>query len=410
MDIKKICAALCACVVCLCAAGCSKDSKESSSVTESKANVSTADNADSAKSEDSKCDESDTDSKVLNEQGELIKKTAAIFDGDYTLKTTCTEADGSKQEVVRAKKGGNIYLKVTSDIGTSGFIYVDGAGYDYDNVTGVYHKSDVTELDGVLESIVKQNLPRTYGHINSDEADDFDIEEYTYTGDTYITAIDLYFDKSDGSLKKYTQTFTIEGSDDTVSEYTVDELSGDADASLFDVSQATSLVAFDSMSEDQRLGYCQGILNKAGVTTDDLSAGGYQTDDLKTISYDSFVSLVYTYGYKPAQGLATDVAALKRNGLEVSCVNLSCGYYEPHTDNEYTILADLCKCYRFVRHIICCHKETSTHIPETERKPFPGYYELFVPAGYSEKDYIRLSKEYRSEFTKTSKTSHKNKL
>ena len=90
MDIKKICAALCACVVCLCAAGCSKDSKESSSATESKANVSTADNADSAKSEDSKGDESDADSKVLNEQGELITKTAAIFDGDYTLKTTCT--------------------------------------------------------------------------------------------------------------------------------------------------------------------------------------------------------------------------------------------------------------------------------------------------------------------------------
>ena len=43
---------------------------------------STADNADSAKSEDSKGDESDADSKVLNEQGELIKKTAAIFDGD----------------------------------------------------------------------------------------------------------------------------------------------------------------------------------------------------------------------------------------------------------------------------------------------------------------------------------------
>lgn len=74
MDIKKICAALCACVVCLCAAGCSKDSKDSSSATESKSNVSTADNADSAKSEDSKGDESDADSKVLNEQGELIKK------------------------------------------------------------------------------------------------------------------------------------------------------------------------------------------------------------------------------------------------------------------------------------------------------------------------------------------------
>ena len=93
-------------MVCLCAAGCSKDSKESSSVTESKANVSTADNADSAKSEDSKGDESDADSKGIERAGvSLLKKTAAIFDGDYTLKTTCTEADGSKQEVVRAKKG-----------------------------------------------------------------------------------------------------------------------------------------------------------------------------------------------------------------------------------------------------------------------------------------------------------------
>ena len=79
----------------LCAAGCSKDSKDSSSATESKANVSTADNADGEKSEDSKGNESDADSKVVNEQGELITKTAAIFDGDYTLKTTCTEADGS---------------------------------------------------------------------------------------------------------------------------------------------------------------------------------------------------------------------------------------------------------------------------------------------------------------------------
>ena len=72
--------------------------------------------------------------------------------------------------------------------------------------------------------------------------------------------------------------------------------------------------------------------------------------------------------------------------------------------------ADLCKCYRFVRHIICCHKETSTHIPETERKPFPGYYELFGPAGYSEKDYIRLSEEKYMGHTKTTKTSSKNKF
>ena len=67
------------------------------------------------------------------------------------------------------------------------------------------------------------------------------------------------------------------------------------------------------------------------------------------------------YGYHPASGLSTDVHTLKARGLSVSCINLSCGYYEPHTDREYTIWEDLCKCYRFVRHIVCCHKSASPH-------------------------------------------------
>ena len=289
--------------MCLCAAGCSKSSDESSKTADSKtSSVSAADKNDSEKPAESTSDDSaDEDSKVVNEQGELITKTAALFDGDYTLKTTCTDSDGTVQTVERAKKGSDIYLKVTSDIGVSGFIYVDGTGYDYDNVTGVYHKTDVTELDGVIESIVKQDLPRTYGHIDDSDAEEYDVEEYTYTGDTYITVIDLYFDKADGSLKKYKQTYSVEGADDKVSEYTVDKLADNADGVSFDVTEATNLVNFDEMTEDQRLGYCQGIFNKAGVTTDDLSSGGYQTDDLKTISYDGFVELVYTYGFKPAQ-------------------------------------------------------------------------------------------------------------
>ena len=82
----------------------------------------------------------------------------------------------------------------------------------------------------------------------------------------------------------------------------------------------------------------------------------------------------------------------------------------PHTDNEYTVVADLCKCYRFVRHIICCHKGISMHIPEAGKKTFPGYYELFGLTGYSEEDYIRLSEEKYMGHTKTTKTSSKNKF
>ena len=64
------------------------------------------------------------------------------------------------------------------------------------------------------------------------------------------------------------------------------------------------------------------------------------------------------FGYCPQAGMMTDVEALRGNGLSVSCINLSCGYYEPHTDNEFTVKEDLMNCLYFVRHII----ETCTKV------------------------------------------------
>lgn len=58
------------------------------------------------------------------------------------------------------------------------------------------------------------------------------------------------------------------------------------------------------------------------------------------------------FGYKPTHGLMTDVATLKSNGMKCSAVNLSCGYYEPHTDHEFTDVAELVNCLDFVQHII----------------------------------------------------------
>lgn len=59
-----------------------------------------------------------------------------------------------------------------------------------------------------------------------------------------------------------------------------------------------------------------------------------------------------TWGYKESYGLMTDVEALRENGVKVSCINMSCGYYEPHTDREFTSKQDLEKCYTFVCHLI----------------------------------------------------------
>lgn len=50
--------------------------------------------------------------------------------------------------------------------------------------------------------------------------------------------------------------------------------------------------------------------------------------------------------------MMTDIQVLKENGLAVSCINLSCGYYEPHTDHEFTVKKDLLNCLRLVEHII----------------------------------------------------------
>ena len=58
------------------------------------------------------------------------------------------------------------------------------------------------------------------------------------------------------------------------------------------------------------------------------------------------------YGYKPTHGLITDVATLKERGLSVCALNISCGYYQPHTDTEFTVKAELKNSLNFVCHII----------------------------------------------------------
>jgi putative aminopeptidase FrvX len=59
-----------------------------------------------------------------------------------------------------------------------------------------------------------------------------------------------------------------------------------------------------------------------------------------------------SWGYRESDGMMTDVEALAEAGVSVSCINLSCGYYNPHTDCEFTHKPDLEKCWAFVCHLI----------------------------------------------------------
>lgn len=79
------------------------------------------------------------------------------------------------------------------------------------------------------------------------------------------------------------------------------------------------------------------------------------------------------WGYKEETGLMTDVETLKENGLAVSAVNMSCGYYNPHTDEEITNKRDLEKCWKFVQHIIEDCTEVYPH--EASENYKYGFYE-----------------------------------
>ena len=67
------------------------------------------------------------------------------------------------------------------------------------------------------------------------------------------------------------------------------------------------------------------------------------------------------FGYHLEEGMMTDVLTLKENGLGVSAVNMSCGYYDPHSDHEFTVKRDLLNCLTFVEHIIENCTETYQH-------------------------------------------------
>ena len=83
------------------------------------------------------------------------------------------------------------------------------------------------------------------------------------------------------------------------------------------------------------------------------------SDLITNISYSELCSEKFLeevepekWGYREENGLMTDVLTLKENGLGVSCINVSCGYYNPHTDEEVTVKKDLMKSLTFIEHII----------------------------------------------------------
>ena len=77
------------------------------------------------------------------------------------------------------------------------------------------------------------------------------------------------------------------------------------------------------------------------------------------------------FGYKVTNGLQTDVVTLKEKGLKVCAINMSCGYYNPHQENEMTRFDELKNCLALCKHIIQTLTEVQPHTYE-RRSIFGG--------------------------------------
>ena len=88
-------------------------------------------------------------------------------------------------------------------------------------------------------------------------------------------------------------------------------------------------------------------------------------DDLADISKE--------YGRQETSGAMTDVLELAEKGVGIACINMSCGYYNPHTAKEFTVVSELQETLDFVLDICTKMTERYEHT-YTYSRPYGGYY------------------------------------
>lgn len=121
------------------------------------------------------------------------------------------------------------------------------------------------------------------------------------------------------------------------------------------------------------------------IQADRRNGGDLITDISGAICSEEFLRdiqpLMDRHGYKETSGLMTDVETLADKGVGISCINLSCGYYDPHTDHEYTKIDELYNALGFVWGIL---KTLDKVYPHTRPAPdWSGWYDRYMWPGYS---------------------------
>lgn len=108
--------------------------------------------------------------------------------------------------------------------------------------------------------------------------------------------------------------------------------------------------------------------------------------------------LLIKYSRTQSDGLFTD--ALSFSSLNISCFNMSCGYYNPHTNNEYVKISEIEETLEFCKEIAeTCTKKyihtkqaPVTHTPTYYQREFNDWEDDFYPNYYG-KSYFNNPKK-----------------
>lgn len=242
--------------------------------------------------------------------GEYIMKAYKLLKSErYSVKITYTDPDGFMTDIYRVVDGDNYYEQRTNSLGESGSICIGENSYDYDKLCGIYRRRDEGRPESLIETVIDQALPATDINKDPNESAKYAVEEYTYTGDTYITVMDFYFDKVTGLPVKYTTRYVVEeeNGDEGMTEIrTINEIiaedsdsavtdgeTAEIDRSVFDTSFIDKLTDFDRLGSEQKLSYCRTLFARVGVTQEQLDELDIDDDRIKGISYDELTALVY---------------------------------------------------------------------------------------------------------------------
>lgn len=296
MSLIKRSLILLAAVVCLLSAGCSNKNSSSQSDESSQTESSQAENSSSSES-----DSSDSSEPAPVKQGEKIKAAAKFFENSSYEFSEKVSGQGADATVTMIKNEGLVCQTTDYGFGKS-VIYCKGADtYYFDDVTKALEKkvgTITTDPTGnIITEVVRKELPPTKTHMNFKDLEKYDCEEYTYTGGTYITVMDFYFDMTTGMLAKYTLTYSVEGKDDEVQTRQVLRMrTGETiedPYTEYDIRK--DYTDFTALTDEEREKFCKELMKKYGVKDEELFAAGLSTYDFKTIKYDDLSAFFIGY-------------------------------------------------------------------------------------------------------------------